>query len=198
MQGVKSRREMYSEATRASLVSQATSLFASRGYAGTSLEDVATASQVTRGAVYHHFDGKIALFEAVLESQEKEAEEHISAAATDPDPLVSARLALDAYLDKCCDPVYARLVWQEGPLALGWHRWREFEENHCYGFVERFIRSLMESGYLRHDRAETLVRFAFWILGGAGMAVAEAPADERARVREEWGSLIRRTLAGLG
>jgi AcrR family transcriptional regulator len=188
---------MYSEATRASLVEQATSLFASRGYAGTSLEDVAAASQVTRGAVYHHFDGKIALFEAVLEEQEKQAEAQISAAATDPDPWDAALLALDAYLTKCCDPVYARLVWQEGPLALGWHRWREFEEKYAYGFVERFVRSLMDAGYLCGDRAETLVRFSFWILGGAGLAVAEAPVADRPRVREEWGALIRRTLNGL-
>jgi len=57
-----SRRELYSEATRAALLDEATRLFATRGYAGTSLEDVAVASQVTRGAVYHHFDGKQALF----------------------------------------------------------------------------------------------------------------------------------------
>ena len=50
MQPVRSRREMYSEATRAALLAEATALFATRGYAGTSLEDVATASQVTRGA----------------------------------------------------------------------------------------------------------------------------------------------------
>ena len=68
MQQVRSRRELYSEATRAALLDEATRLFAQRGYAGTSLEDVAAASQVTRGAVYHHFDGKQALFEAVLDA----------------------------------------------------------------------------------------------------------------------------------
>ena len=73
MQQVRSRRELYSEATRAALLDEATRLFATRGYAGTSLEDVAAASQVTRGAVYHHFDGKQALFEAVLDAQETRA-----------------------------------------------------------------------------------------------------------------------------
>src|SRR5215471_15831561 len=70
MPQVKSRRELYSEATRAALLDEATRLFAAHGYAGTSLEDVASASQVTRGAVYHHFEGKQALFEAVLDAQE--------------------------------------------------------------------------------------------------------------------------------
>src|SRR5881392_4304800 len=77
-----SRRELYSEATRAALLDEATRLFAARGYTGTSLEDVAVASQVTRGAVYHHFDGKRALFEAVLDAQETRAIATITAAAT--------------------------------------------------------------------------------------------------------------------
>ena len=82
MPQLKSRRELYSEATRAALLGEATRLFATRGYAGTSLEDVAAASRVTRGAVYHHFDGKQALFEAVLDAQEARAIAEITAAAT--------------------------------------------------------------------------------------------------------------------
>jgi AcrR family transcriptional regulator len=123
---------MYSEATRAALLEQATILFADRGYAATSLEDVAVSTRVTRGAVYHHFDGKQALFEAVLDKLETRADAEIIAAATDADPLAAALQALDAYLGKCCDPVYGRLVWQEGPVALGWHRWREFEAKHAW------------------------------------------------------------------
>src|ERR1700746_3335493 len=81
MPEVKSRRELHSEATRAALLDEATVLFAERGYAGPSLEDVASASQVTRGAVYHHFASKQALFEAVLELQEARAMEGITDAA---------------------------------------------------------------------------------------------------------------------
>src|SRR3954464_3432219 len=144
MPPVKSRREAYSEATRAALLEEATTLFAERGYAATSLEHVASATRVTRGAVYHHFAGKQALFEAVLDAQEKRAIEEIAAAATASDPWDAAMLALDAFRDKCCNPTYGRLVWQEGPTALGWHRWRECEEKYAYGRVERFVRALID------------------------------------------------------
>ena len=144
MQQVRSRRELYSEATRAALLDEATRLFAQRGYARTSLEDVAAASRVTRGAVYHHFDGKQALFEAVLDAQETRAIARITAAATAADPLDAARGALDAFLDQCCNPVYGSLVWLEGPTALGWHRWRECEQKYKNGLVERFITALVE------------------------------------------------------
>jgi AcrR family transcriptional regulator len=190
MPEVKSRRELYSEATRAALLDEATALFAQRGYSGTSLEDVASASQVTRGAVYHHFASKQALFEAVLDRQEARVTADVIAAASTQDPWEAAMAALDTYLTHCCDPVYGRLVWLEGPAALGWHRWRECEKDHAYGLVERFIRDLVDGGYLRDTAFDSLVRFSFWMLGGAGLAVAEAPPEDKPRVRDEWRYLI--------
>jgi len=50
MQQVRSRRELYSEATRAALLDEATRLFATRGYAGTSLEDVAVEDSIRAAA----------------------------------------------------------------------------------------------------------------------------------------------------
>jgi AcrR family transcriptional regulator len=194
MQPVKSRREMYSEATRAALLDEATRLFATRGFAGTSLEDVASASRVTRGAVYHHFASKQALFEAVLDAQEGRVMAEIVAAATAEDPWDAAMLALDAFLDQCCDPTYGRLVWLEGPQALGWNRWREWEEKYSYGLVEQFTRSLIAAGYLEDRAAGSLVRFSFWMLGGAGLTLAEAAEADKPRIRAEWGYLLRRTI----
>lgn len=188
---------MYSEATRAALLSEATTLFAQRGYAGTSLEDVASASQVTRGAVYHHFTGKQALFEAVLSAQETRAIAEITATAAAADPWEAAMLALDAFLGQCCDPVYGRLVWLEGPAALGWHRWRECEEKYAYGLVERFITALIDEGYLPDRAAGSLVRFSFWMLGGAGLTLAEASEADKPRLRREWRYLIRQTITGM-
>ena len=197
MPEVKSRRELYSEATRAALLDEATALFAERGYAGTSLEDVASASRVTRGAVYHHFASKQALFEAVLDLQEERATTEIVAAAAAANPWDAAMLALDAYLTHCCDPVYGRLVWLEGPAALGWHRWRECEKKYSYGLVEQFIRDLVEGGYVDGRAFDSLVQFSFWMLGGAGLAVAEAPPEDKSRVRDEWRYLIGQAISSL-
>lgn len=188
---------MYSEATRSALLEDATALFAAGGYAGTSLEDVASASRVTRGAVYHHFASKQALFEAVLEAQEDRAIAQVTAASTAADPWDAAMQALDAFLRQCCDPVYGRLVWLEGPSALGWHRWRECEEKYAYGLVERFVHGLIEAGYLERRAVPSLVRFSFWMLGGAGLALAEAAEADKPRLREEWGYLIRRSITAF-
>lgn len=198
MSRVKSRRELYSEATRSALLEVATRMFAERGFARTSLEDVAVAIQATRGAVYHHFDSKQALFEAVLEDLERHAVERIAAAAAGHDDAWDAALAgLDAYLDECCDPTYGRLSWQEGPVALGWTRWMECAKKYGYGCVERFMHATAEAGYLPPAPLPTLTGLVFNLLAGAGHAIAEAPAADKRQVRDECADLMGRMLSGL-
>ena len=53
--------------TRAALVAAGRQLFGQRGFADTSVEEIARQARVTTGALYHHFPTKAALFEAVFE-----------------------------------------------------------------------------------------------------------------------------------
>jgi AcrR family transcriptional regulator len=198
MSTAQSRREQYSQATRTALLAAATRRFAERGFAGTALEEIAADIQATRGAVYHHFAGKTALFEAVFEQLETAAINRATAAASSAtSPRDAAFAALDAFLDDCCDPVYGKVVWHEAPLALGWHRWRECEEKFAYGLVEQLIGALMDSGELERQPLETLTRIAFSMLSAAGLALSETPGPDKPRVRAEYGAVIRRLISGL-
>lgn len=198
MPPVKSRREQYSEATRAALLETATRMFAERGFAATALDDVATATQVTRGAVYHHFANKKALFEAVFEDMESDAMQRVAAAAADiTDPWQAAMAALNAFLDRCCDPLYGQLVWHEGPVALGWHGWKQCEEKFAYGLIEQMLRALIDSGDIEPMPVDTTARFTFSMLGAAGMLLADAEEEDKARVREECALVMYRLLMGL-
>jgi AcrR family transcriptional regulator len=198
MSTVKSRRDQFSEATRAALLDAATRRFAELGYAGTSLEDVAADIQATRGAVYHHFSSKRALFEAVFARLETSAvDKAAKAGARGATPWESAMLALAEFLDECCDPVYGRVVWLEGPLALGWVCWLEEEQKYAYGLVESFVRALVESGTLAPLPIETTTQLAFGMLGAAGQALAGAPAEEQTRIKTEYYDVMGRLLNGL-
>jgi hypothetical protein len=55
----------------------------------------------------------------------------------------------------------------------------------------------VDQGYLADQAVGSLVRFSFWMLGGAGLALAEAAEADRARLREEWRYLIRRTITAM-
>jgi AcrR family transcriptional regulator len=198
MSVVKSRREQYSEATRAALLEAATALFFEHGFGRTALEDVAASAQVTRGAVYHHFANKRDLFEAVLEAVEMAAKEHVNAATAGvEDPWEAALAGLDAFLEHCCDPVYGRLVWQEGPVALGWARWKECEEEHAYGLIEGFVRALLDAGLIADAPLDLTTRFCFHLLGAAGQALADADAADQQQTKEQCAQLTRRMLVGL-
>ena len=196
---VKSRREQYSEATRVALIDAATDLFVERGFSGTALADVAASAQVTRGAVYHHFTDKRALFEAVLERFELQAVARVrERASTGTDPWDAAMRGLAAFLDQCCDPVYGRLVWQEGPIALGWQRWRECEMEYGYGLTEQFVSTLMEYGVLAPAPLPTATRLVFAMIGETGLALAEvADVGAKQALRAEYEAVIRRILEGL-
>jgi AcrR family transcriptional regulator len=193
-----SRRQQYSQATKAALLEAATRRFAEHGFSGTALEDVATDIQATRGAVYHHFAGKAALFEAVFEQLETAAVNRVVLAAESAaDAWQAAFLALDTFLDLCCDPVYGKIVWQEAPLALGWHRWQEQEEKFSYGLVERLLSGMMDAGVLVRQPLPAATRVTFAILGAAGLALAEATSHDKPRVRAEYAELIQRMISGL-
>lgn len=194
----KSRREEFSEATRAALLDAATKRFAELGFAGTSLEDVAADIRASRGAVYHHFSSKRALFEAVFARLETNAVDAAGkAGARGSNAWESALLALDEFLDHCCDPVYGRIVWLEGPLALGWACWTEEEQKYAYGMVESFVRALLESGALARVPLETTTQLAFGMLGAAGQGLAGASSGDKPRIKAEYRDVMGRLLAGL-
>ncbi|HEX9173202.1 MAG TPA: TetR family transcriptional regulator, partial [Telluria sp.] len=54
-------------ATRDSIIDAAEKLFAQQGVSRTTLQHIASAAGVTRGAIYWHFDDKAALFNAMME-----------------------------------------------------------------------------------------------------------------------------------
>ena len=193
----KSRRAEAVDATRAALLDSGLALFSENGFAATSLDDVVRAARVTKGALYHHFPGgKIALFEAVfVEADRRLAErtaEGIPAGATGWELVETG---IDAYLEACSDPVVRRIMFQEGPVALGWKRWRELDG--CQGRVllDVTLASLVEAGELRPQPLDLLSRLVFTTLGEAGMTVADAEDPDAAR--EQARTLLLGLLGGL-
>jgi AcrR family transcriptional regulator len=64
-------REASKAMTRERLISEAQRLFRERGYAATSLEQIAEAAEVTKGAIYGHFSSKEDLLLSVIEAAPK-------------------------------------------------------------------------------------------------------------------------------
>ncbi|MGH7860337.1 MAG: TetR/AcrR family transcriptional regulator, partial [Candidatus Binatia bacterium] len=106
--------------TRQALVTAARAHFAERGFAATSTNDVVEAAGVTRGALYHHFPTKEALFEAVYEAVENEIVGRVvEALGSVADPIGQLAAGMEAFLDACLEPAVRRIVLLEGPSVLG-------------------------------------------------------------------------------
>jgi len=52
--------------TREQLLKKSLAVFSKKGYAATTLEDIAREAEVTRGAIYHHFGGKAELYNTLI------------------------------------------------------------------------------------------------------------------------------------
>ena len=61
------RTKEEAEQTRQAILDAAVNLFADQGYAYTSLEQIAKAAEVTRGAIYWHFKNKAEIYDALHE-----------------------------------------------------------------------------------------------------------------------------------
>jgi AcrR family transcriptional regulator len=115
----RSNRER-TEQTRQTLMDAARRLFIEKGYAETATPDIVAAAGMTRGALYHHFEDKKALFRAVIEREAADVAEEIERR---PKPETEPRAALlagaAAYFDAMAVAGRTRLLLFEAPAVIG-------------------------------------------------------------------------------
>ena len=171
------RRQQYSASTKRALIDVAEELFTESGYANTSLDAIVAGARVTKGALYHHFSGKQALFEAVFEQVESDASRMINKALKGKrDPWEKAQAGLRAFLEVVREARYRRIVIQEGPAVLGYERFREQEERSTFATVLDIVRSVLDAGAweLDEEMLQTFARIFFGAMSSAGESVATA------------------------
>jgi AcrR family transcriptional regulator len=179
---VKRLRERQAEATRDLLVSIARERFTTQGYAATSIEDIVQRAGVAKGALYHHFSGKDALFRAVYEAILADVVSAVMAAAlVEQDPWAGVRAGLSAFLDACLDPAFRRIVVLESVSVLQ----SEVREGGI-GQVElpmlrTVLTPLAASDVLPGVAVEPLAHVALGGLYGAALFIARSPDPDAAR-----------------
>lgn len=195
---VKRTQAERSQSTRAALIGAARSLFAEHGYAGVGTEEIVRAAGVTRGALYHHFDGKRELFEAVYERIEAELAERIAAGALSANassPMEAMRAGAEMFLAAATEPETQRIVLLDGPSVLGWDRWREIATEHGLGLIEATLRAAVDARAIEPQPVRPLAHVLMGALDEAAMLVARA--DDPEATRSEIGRTFDLLLAGL-
>ena len=189
----RSRREEYTEATRQALLAAGRHAFASEGYQAAGIEAISRAARVTRGAFYHHFEDKKALFDAVVVAMQAEAAAEIEQRAR-TQRKVWDRLTegIDAYLDACLEPAYGRIVVSEAPVVLGNARYREIEETYPMALLTATLAALKRQGEIDFEDIELLSRMIDAMICKVALMLpgAENPKKLRARAHKIIDSLL--------
>lgn len=196
---VKSLRAENAEKTRIALVAAARELFAERGYADVSAEEIVARARVTRGALYHHFKDKRALFGAVCDEVGAELAQRIEdagmpVAATDPWKAILA--GVDAFLDACTEGEFHRIVIVDAPSVEGWDAWRAHAEQHELGLLKAGLQMAVDAGEIRRQPIDILAAMIFSVINEGAMLIG-GRADDRKAARRDVGKTVHALLEGL-
>jgi AcrR family transcriptional regulator len=179
--------------TRRALISAARQRFEAHGYAGTNLDDIAELAGVTKGALYHHFPTKRALYEAVVVDIHDELGANSDRRANKADNAWDRFVeTFVAFLEITPEPGI-RLLMVEAPAVLGYERWREIDDEHNLPGIIELLEDLQTTGELVFDATPEFARVLNAMINALGTLVAEDddPATARTTVIPIWEHLLR-------
>jgi AcrR family transcriptional regulator len=184
------------EATRARLIATARRLFAEKGFAGTSTEEILSEASVSRGALYHHFPSKTDLFQATFEAVEDDLTAQVmTAAATTSDPKRMLERGFEAFLDQCRNPEVQRIVMIDGATVLGWDTWHALDERYGFGAIKAVLALAAEQGAIPSSSVDPMAHLLLGAVMQAGMVVARA--DDPAAAKRAMTKTFARIIAAL-
>ena len=170
------RSQADAEKTRQQLLEEATTLFATKGYSETSISDICDAAQITKGALFHHFKSKQALFLEIWTnlqvSMDSEARRAAIAARSLSDPYSAFLAGCRTYLTYATRRDYQKIVLIDGPSILGMKGW--YEQDHDLGSqnVLAGVRYLAKKGIVEEHRVRALAIMLQSALNGSGFALS--------------------------
>jgi AcrR family transcriptional regulator len=172
-----------SAATRAALITAARPLLAQRGYASVGTPEIARAAGVTRGALYHQFSDKQALFAAVTEEVERDVTQRLVetvAQRAPSDPLAALHVAIDAWLDSCTQPEVRQILLIDAPTILGWAAFRDLASRYGLGLTEHLLAAAIDSRQLPDFPVKPFALVLIGAVQEAAFAIAAEPDSREA------------------
>jgi AcrR family transcriptional regulator len=184
------------EKTRTAIVKAAKRIFGERGFASATMDDIAGAARVAKGAVYHHFPTKEALFEEAFEQVSIELVADLDQISrAESDPLAAMAAGTQGYFAACSKGATGQIILRDGPAVLGWERWREIDAKHFGGKFPRALTAAMDTGLIARQPVEPLARLLLGAVTEA--AVASSSGDDIARIGAEYARAFRTLLDAL-
>lgn len=163
------------EATYGALVAEARRQFARDGYAAVGLAGIVDALGLTKGALYHHFTSKAALFRAVVEQvQAKVAERVVAAAEAESGSWRQLTAGCEAFLRAGADPEVQRILLIDGPAVLGWDDWLALDDASSGRHLREALEAVIADGVLATRPVEPLAHLLSGAMNEAALWLARS------------------------
>jgi len=185
-------------ATRGALTDAARRLWSERGYAAVGTPEIAAAAGVTRGALYHQFADKAALFLAVADAVEGDVTARIGeyvASSGAQDPAAALHASVDGWLEACEEPEVRQILLLDGPVVLGWAGFRDMALRHALGLTEALLQAAIDAGQLAAQPTRALAHVLIGALDEAAMYLTTE--DDRQAARDEVAQVLHALLDGM-
>jgi AcrR family transcriptional regulator len=195
---VRRTNQEQTDATRKKLLAAGRRLFATRGYAGVSADEIADKAGLTRGALHYQYADKRGLFEAVVRELLAGLARRVAIGSMPPGGAETGELehGCEALLAAYGDPEIQAILLRDAPVVLGWSDWRRLhEEAGLAALISHALEHWVEAGWIEAARVEPLTRLLFGALTQAGIAIAEA--KDRGAARERYATEVRTLVRGL-
>jgi AcrR family transcriptional regulator len=169
------RRILHGNKTRAALVRTARRLFR-HGYEATGTPEIVQAAKVTRGALYHHFEDKRALFAAVAEDVAADIVTDINAAADarQSDPLAAVIAGCRAFLTATQNDERRQIFMVDAPSVLGWSAWRAIDARHGLGSLKAGLQACADAKLMKAADVDAVAHLISGALNEAAFALSDA------------------------
>lgn len=165
--------------TRAKLIQAARQAFASKGYAGSSMDDLTSNVGLTRGALYHNFGNKLGLLAAVVDQLDSEmATKAKMKAETIENEWEGFLLEGITYIEMALDPEIQRIVLLDGPAFLGDpSQWPS--QSSCLQLTIAKVQHLIDTNVLKDVDVEATSRLVSGAALNAALWVAASDTPEQ-------------------
>lgn len=167
-------------ATRERLLSAAETLFIAEGYDPVGVERIVAAADVTKGAFYHHFGDKLAIFREVFEAIDQEMADRVRARAlTAETPLGMVQRGVRSCFELCTQPRYGRFVYITAPPVIGWTGWYETDNAISREIVMEGLQNAVELGELAPLSVTSLTTLLMGLVLQGAIAVVNSDTPQR-------------------
>lgn len=188
---------MTASGAREKLLKAARKAFTARGYAAVSVDEIAAAAKLTKGAVYYQFADKADLFRAacadvLAEIAARVREKTMGAVDHVVDEIVTGGdLLFDIYEEE----ESRRLLLEEGPSVLGAAGWAALHEPLRVGLAEHALGHLADEGLIARRLVPMMAHLLFGAFTQGVLQIAAAP--DRAAARKLARAAYKRLAQGL-